>query len=384
MNDRIVQTFKNCIGTACFLVAVLLITVPLAALEKPEGAIQKIRQRCFSILFHAIKSENAYIRGAAARAAGESKDPALIPLLKKASTDVYHTNRLFALQGLKSFSEKDAAATALNLSRDSNVWVKSAALEILGELGGPEAKEKIRPQLDSPDRPVRMAAAAALYKLGEKEHLSLLLEMSRDSNSISRYQAIGYLGKIRTEEMLPHLTALLDDREDEVVFYSLKAIGPLARPDIFPQLTKLTLSNNPSIRYQAVLIMGHLPPDISLSRVRELCEDADPMVRVSAAVSMNRLGSEECGKVFAEELENSDYGVRSTAARILGEINLSDRVQLLDHALKDENTRVRTAGVRAVGMMGGAEAFPLLMRMLDDPQEAVRAYAAGNLIKLTS
>ncbi len=36
----------------------------------------------------------------------------------------------------------------------------------------------------------------------------------------------------------------------------------------------------------------------------------------------------------------------------------------------------------AVGMMGGPEAFPLLMKMLDDPQEAIRAYAAGNLIRL--
>ena len=87
--------------------------------------------------------------------------------------------------------------------------------------------------------------------------------------------------------------------------------------------------------------------------------------------------------VFAQELEHSDYGVRSTTARVMGEIDLPDRARLLDRALNDENTRVRTAGVRAVGMMGGPDAFPLLARMLDDPQEAVRAYAAGNLIKLT-
>ena len=61
---------------------------------------------------------------------------------------------------------------------------------------------------------------------------------------------------------------------------------------------------------------------------------------------------------------------------------IRNRIALLSLALEDPNTRVRTAAVRAVGMMGGAEAFPMLFNMLDDPQEVIRAYAAGNMIKL--
>ena len=59
-----------------------------------------------------------------------------------------------------------------------------------------------------------------------------------------------------------------------------------------------------------------------------------------------------------------------------------DRLDLLKQALNDHNSRVRTAAVRATGMMGGSAAFSLLIKMLDDPQEAIRAYAAGNLINL--
>ena len=51
-------------------------------------------------------------------------------------------------------------------------------------------------------------------------------------------------------------------------------------------------------------------------------------------------------------------------------------------ALRDSHSRVRTAAVRGVGMMGGPEAFPLLVKMLEDGKEAIRAYAAGNLIRL--
>jgi hypothetical protein len=32
--------------------------------------------------------------------------------------------------------------------------------------------------------------------------------------------------------------------------------------------------------------------------------------------------------------------------------------------------------------MGGPEGFQLLIQMLDDPQEVIRAYTAGNLLRV--
>jgi len=63
-------------------------------------------------------------------------------------------------------------------------------------------------------------------------------------------------------------------------------------------------------------------------------------------------------------------------------VDIPDRTRLLAKALRDSKVRVRTAAVRASGQMGGPEAFQLLIQMLDDPQEVIRAYAAGNLLKL--
>ena len=69
-------------------------------------------------------------------------------------------------------------------------------------------------------------------------------------------------------------------------------------------------------------------------------------------------------------------------ARVLGKTAIPQRLKILTVALGDSHSRVRTAAVRGLGMMGGAEAFPLLVKMLKDPKEAIRAYAAGNLIRL--
>ena len=88
--------------TAVFLVAVSLITVAeVLGEEQPRDAVERIRTRCYKILHTALESDNPFIRSAAARAAGESEDPSLIPLIQKAAKDDYPTARLFALQALK-------------------------------------------------------------------------------------------------------------------------------------------------------------------------------------------------------------------------------------------------------------------------------------------
>ena len=69
-------------------------------------------------------------------------------------------------------------------------------------------------------------------------------------------------------------------------------------------------------------------------------------------------------------------------ARVLGKTPTPQRLRILTAALQDSHSRVRTAAVRGVGMMGGPEAFPLLVKMLEDSKEAIRAYAAGNLLHL--
>ncbi len=363
--------------------ALLLIPTLLLAADKPQAAIEKIRERCRAVLEQALQNENAFVRGAAARAAGESGDASLIPLLKKATQDVYHTTRLFALKGLKNVSEEEAQALAEKMAKDSNVWVQGAALELLGERKTPEARELILPHLESPDRPVRLAAAAALVTAGENQYLPRVLKVASDPNALERYQAIGYLGKMPPKKSLPALMALLVDEEDETVYYSLQAMGKRVPREMASRLNRLSRSDNPSVRTQAVLLMGHLPPAVARKRVQALCDDADALVRVSAAVAMTRMGFSDCKAVFAKALQHPDYGVRSTTARILGELPLEGKAELLAGVLTDANTRVRTSAVRAIGMMGGAAAFPLLARMLDDPQEAVRAYAAGGLMKLT-
>lgn len=357
-------------------------SVGLDSEKKPTAAIASIRDRCHSILKEAMASEEAFVRSGAMRAAGDSKDPELIPLLEKGSRDFYPTTRLFAVQGIQKISKDHTKAIARKLIEDSNMWVRSAALDILSELGDGDSREAIRSMLKAPDRMVRLAAAFALYRLGELEYLEEIIDSLRGGDVVNRYQAISYLGKIGTEKTLGHLVRLLDEKEDEIVSYSLKAIGARADIELLRPLERLSRHANPRVRQQAVLEMGYLPPQAAIEKLKPFCGDQDPMVKLSAAIAIHRAGGEDCQNVFAESIHHSDFGVRSSSARILGGIAIAQRPQLLATALRDPNSRVRTAAVRATGMMGGAVAFQLLIPMLEDSQLVIRAYAAGSLLKL--
>jgi HEAT repeat protein len=362
----------------CSLLVLMVLPNSGITESRPETIFKKIRKTSLVILQKAYQNERAFLRAAAARAAGESQDVELVPLLNKATKDVYPTARLFALQGLQKVSRSDALKAARLMTEDTDIWVRSAAVEILGVEGG--TIDEVKVFLKSYDVPVRMAASSGLVKSGEGEYLTDVLNSLTHPIPDRRYQAIGYLGKIGTEAVLPHLYKLFDHAETEMVFYSLKAVEGKTTPDMLPKLRKLIHRDNASIRQAAALAMSNIRE--AESDLIPLCADKDGMVKLSVALALNRMGSNSCQVVFEELLKHPDYSVRSSTARVLGESKIPSRVRLLKIALNDKHSRVRTAAVRAVGMMGGPEAFPILIGLLQDSLEVVRTYAAGNLIHL--
>ena len=348
--------------------------------SKTEAVLQKLREDCKQLLLKTYKHENSFVRAAVMRAAGESHDPGLIHLLEKGIEDYYPTARLFALKGLKQVSKTAALAAARKLTDDHDIWVRSAAVEMLGDEGGSEAVAEIRGYLKSYDVPMKLAASASLVKLGEKSYLEGVLDPLTHPIPDRRYQAIGHLGKIGSKEVIPHLVKLLDHSEPEMIFYSLKAIEGKTTLDMLPKLRKLSKHQNPSVRHAAAMAMSNIPE--AEADLIPLCADKDGMTKLSAAVALNRIGSDSCQIVFEELLGHEDFKVRSSMARVLGKTPIPQRLLIFTAALRDSHSRVRTAAVRGVGMMGGPDAFTLLVKMLKDPKDAIRAYAAGNLIRL--
>tara|TARA_B100000686_G_scaffold355260_1_gene471718 strand:- start:3013 stop:4233 length:1221 start_codon:yes stop_codon:yes gene_type:complete len=368
------------IASATLLITSVVISRSGHAVENSKEVVSRIREQCEAILYQASRNENAFIRSAAYRSAGESGDPELIPILKQGTEDVYPTARQFALKGLRFISPKEAVASAEKMIGDSDIWVRSLAIETLGEEGGSEFVQIIEEYLKDPDHTVRLSAAEALVKLGHENYLSFLIEYI--DHTRLRKEAISRLGSLTHLEAKKKILEMLNDPDPQTIYYALKALKKHSSIKPVPKLRELIHHSHPSVRKEAVGVMGGLQTEGTEALLQGVCSDGDAMVRLAAAVALYRLNSKACRAEFARALKNPDYGVRSASARILGKVDLPGRGRLLVRAIGDENVRVRSAAVRAVGMMGGPQALPLLLKVLRDPQEVIRAYAAGNLMKL--
>ncbi len=68
-----------------FLLVLLFAPAMGFADSRPDTVVKKIRATSLAVLQKAYRNERAFVRAAAARAAGESQDLELIPLLNKAT-----------------------------------------------------------------------------------------------------------------------------------------------------------------------------------------------------------------------------------------------------------------------------------------------------------
>ncbi len=389
MNNRFIKLKNSCLNFIKRILPFFLgVLLPLQVcadppLPKPEGSVGKIYEQCVEILRKALDHENSFVRSAAIRAIGESGDSRLLDLLIKGSKDIYPTARQFALQAVVKLAPDQALKLAQTLLKDYDIWVRVEALKVIGNKGGTDWLPKLVPYLKDPDQPLRVAAAGALFRLGVESYLNLIVETAHSKATTYRYHAIRELGQLDSPKVIPVLVDLLSDPDEDAVFYTLQSLGEVINPQLFPSLLALLEHNNPSVRYQAVIALGFIEDHQKvISEIEKHCDDEDGLVRLSAAVSLIRSGSRACEKNFLSSLKHNDFGVRSAAARVLGSLEVSEKESLLAMALQDPHSRVRTAAVRSVGKIGGPTGFALLFKMLGDSLEAIRAYAAGNLIKL--
>ncbi|MBI3855399.1 MAG: HEAT repeat domain-containing protein [Planctomycetes bacterium] len=138
-------------------------------------------------------------------------------------------------------------------ARDPDPILRERAIELLGKIGGPEARKAVAAALADPDPVVRRGAVEALSALDDVDPLAALL---KDPNSIVRVAAAGALclhgrkeaarvlldeAERRTGVDLTPLNALRRPKE-WAVLVGTKAGSPLSgrKPELFQSLAKLS------------------------------------------------------------------------------------------------------------------------------------------------
>jgi HEAT repeat protein len=126
--------------------------------------------RALDVLIEALKAETSNVRAAAARALGTMEGPKVVERLIEGLSDNDVWVRYFSARALgRQRSEESVAALAQVVQNDKFNHVRIAALDSLGQIGGPRIADIVGTLVKDDDPDVAHAAQAALGESGQPE-----------------------------------------------------------------------------------------------------------------------------------------------------------------------------------------------------------------------
>ena len=298
---------------------------------------------------------------------------------------------------------------ALDGLTDPEDEVRSAAIGVLGSLGGPEVVPRLRERTADPEAGVRAAAARALGLLRAGDAAPDFLRLLRDPRPEAREAGAHAAAGGRVAGAIPGLIELLGDDDSAVRQAAVQGLGRLSDPAAVPALVRafdaadsamreaiveavshidvvaleglidvLVASEDTAGKLGAIRTLRRLPPAAAGGALDGLSQDPEPAVRAAAIGACGRVGGEVARVAVAAGLHDPDDEVRAAALDAASRMQLHDQgrsvLGLLEH---DPSPRVRERAALATGLLvvAGGEAGLLAACRRPEPM-AVRAAAA--------
>jgi HEAT repeat protein len=213
---------------------------------------------------------------------------------------------IVALVALAPHATRDDIPWVSEKLKSNNKHMRTATLNILGQIGNPAAQAAIMPLAKDPEDEVRASSAKALGQLTTVYASMKLVRMMNDPSPKVRSMAARGLGKANYAEAVPALkklafaravTAEPLDRLDNVYgrpeLAAVEALGRIATPEAVAALLELTKSRSWLTRAMAAHALGatgnHTPP--VAQALEKLLKDPVNLVRAEAGISLATLGT---------------------------------------------------------------------------------------------
>jgi HEAT repeat protein len=328
-----------------------------------------------------LESPSPVVRESAARIAGylgyeECVEP-FLALCRDADEGV----RRAAVEHLVYLDDPRVPGVLRDVLRDDTAPCRAAAARALARLASDEAGELLSVALADRDLWVRYYAARSAGAAGAAELAAGLAGLARHDPVVPvRIAALQALGEVGGPEAAEVLAALAEDPEPEIRLAALGALGGAAHPAALRALGTALRSEAPDARRMALEGLGSDAAAALAEEVAAAARTAaEPAVARAAAFALLRAASPEsvrllCGLAAAPPLRETCV---EALARLPGE-----RLDLLADALRGGSPEVRGAVLAALGHRDDAGAERLAATAADDPDPGVRRAAALALARL--
>jgi eukaryotic-like serine/threonine-protein kinase len=156
-------------------------------------------QRSVKFLLDAIKDADWWVRSRAADALGKIGGPKVVEAVLSLVKDPDEEIRRTAIEILNQTKDERAVEFLLQATKDSDWWVSERAVDALGEMGAKRAAPRLLEMMQASPK-AAPAAIRALGKLGDTAIIEVLVpQLNRPEKDI-RVEALGALARLADEE----------------------------------------------------------------------------------------------------------------------------------------------------------------------------------------
>ncbi|HUT29131.1 MAG TPA: HEAT repeat domain-containing protein [Sedimentisphaerales bacterium] len=291
--------------------------------------------------------------------AGAELVPQARGILKAALEEQDPVSRVNAIEVVAATRQIRMMPAVEGMLRDNAVPVRFAACLAVGDVQYSLAEKQVAPLLNDMNQNVRIAAAYAMYRLGQTGTYDIVLKAVASPDQTLRANAAMLLGKAKDKTALKYLWWTLgrEDSDFKVRFQAAESIAMLGDERIFPKLWATVLSAYADDRIMGIRGMGALATAKAKEVLITKLDDDALDVRLAAAEQLGILGDNtgepEVHDVFTKNLTAGLRGpelerTRTLAAMAIGRIASPRLTAMLPQLLKDPSPAVRIAAAKAV------------------------------------
>lgn len=178
--------------------------------------------------------------------------------------------------------KKPAIPHLINFAKDKNknLWLRSRALELVGQIGDKSAIESLVELINDQDQniEIRTGSVEALIKLNDPNACcKFLLNMLEDSNSQIRSSATRALGLLKCDEGNRDLIKIIkNDKEDkDVIKNAIIALGNLESREATEEIMKFVDNVDLNLKGSAILALAKIKDPKSLDTLIKIALDAN-------------------------------------------------------------------------------------------------------------
>src|SRR5271163_1117593 len=259
--------------------------------------------------------------------------------------------RLHIINVLARFNLPKVSQAIQKQLKDSNKFVRSAALSALAKMDGTFDMPLLVGMLRDPEIEVQNKAVDVVVKANHPETIKYLVDVLKDENEYARRAAVEVLNVVGTSKSVKYLLEVIADSDWWVRTRAADALGKIGGPRVVDAVLSLIKDENQDIRRAAIEILNQTKDERAVAQLIEATKDADWWVSERAVDALAEIGSSKSLPRFLEMLGAGEPKSLPTVIRAIGKIGDQKSIEHLLPMLQRPENEIKSEAIGALARL---------------------------------